>query len=393
MNAPLPKPDHRTLPRKKRPPSARDEAIYLLKSVKGWTQQQLAAEFRLSQSRVSQVLRRYEAWRAAARPQSSGELDHAQQQRVERWLEKKRYEELYERSMRDYDAAPRRLKTIKSSERDGKPFRETTVREVQRPVQLLRIAQRAAQDLGQAAEKPPLPLDRDPQAEAHASFRMAEQTLCRLRREAEEAGRAPRSQGVSNDGYDVYHTVQAWLGALLGKPSIWVGPQHIAPGTPLAELSQSYAAQQTWGGMAGVSNPSNPTAAETAQAEAPPEDADGCQSLTTLPASSGATNGCASHGVSRGGTASPAVELGAGTPDPRTTEGTKAHSRPKRPTTLAASSTGGEPDAAERRRLHMEKLREWEIARRRGLPCSFLFDPADGPLPPRYVHLDGAPCP
>ena len=51
-----------------------------------------------------------------------------------------------------------------------------------------------------------------------------------------------------------------------------------------------------------------------------------------------------------------------------------------------------EPDAAERRRLHMEKLREWDIARRRGLPCSFFFDPADGPLPPHYYQLDGAPC-
>src|SRR5437773_6550437 len=55
-----PKPDHRTLPRRKRPLSTRDQAILLASRTQGRTQAQLAADFRLSQSRISQILRRAE---------------------------------------------------------------------------------------------------------------------------------------------------------------------------------------------------------------------------------------------------------------------------------------------------------------------------------------------
>ena len=47
-------------------------------------------------------------------------------------------------------------------------------------------------------------------------------------------------------------------------------------------------------------------------------------------------------------------------------------------------------EAAQRRRIHMQKLEQLKEARRRGLPIQFEFDPADGPLPPLYYHLDGA---
>jgi hypothetical protein len=41
----------------------------------------------------------------------------------------------------------------------------------------------------------------------------------------------------------------------------------------------------------------------------------------------------------------------------------------------------------------MQKLEQLKEARRRGLPIMFEFDPADGPLPPRYVQLDGVDYP
>lgn len=52
--------DHRKLPRRKRRLSVRDQAILLAFRTQGLTQPQLAADFHLSQSRISQILRRAE---------------------------------------------------------------------------------------------------------------------------------------------------------------------------------------------------------------------------------------------------------------------------------------------------------------------------------------------
>src|SRR6266436_1678313 len=60
MSDSITKPDHRTLPRRKRPLSTRDQAILLAYRTQGRTQAQHAADFRLSQSRISQILRRAE---------------------------------------------------------------------------------------------------------------------------------------------------------------------------------------------------------------------------------------------------------------------------------------------------------------------------------------------
>src|SRR5436190_4789134 len=83
----LPKPDHRSLPRRKRTPSERDQALFDLRHAKGWTQERLAREHKLSQSRVSQILRRVAAWREAQQTAGAAELA-AEQERQQRRLER-----------------------------------------------------------------------------------------------------------------------------------------------------------------------------------------------------------------------------------------------------------------------------------------------------------------
>ena len=138
----LPKPDHRTLPRKKRPPSPRDQALFDLRQAKGWTQERIAKEHRLSQSRVSQILRRVAAWRDAQQAELAGE-----QERHQSRLERARHQELYERSLREFDGVPQELTTIRRIHRGQAVVCETTRRQQLPSVQWLKLAQRAAEAL------------------------------------------------------------------------------------------------------------------------------------------------------------------------------------------------------------------------------------------------------
>src|SRR5688572_13516093 len=56
------KPDHRSLPRKKHPPTDRDQAIYVAYRSQGLTQEKLASDFKVSQRRVSQIIQRVHRW-------------------------------------------------------------------------------------------------------------------------------------------------------------------------------------------------------------------------------------------------------------------------------------------------------------------------------------------
>src|SRR5262245_6481526 len=55
--------NHRTLPRRKQPPSLRDQGIFLAYRTSGRTQASLAAEYKVSQRRISQIVQRVERWR------------------------------------------------------------------------------------------------------------------------------------------------------------------------------------------------------------------------------------------------------------------------------------------------------------------------------------------
>jgi len=235
------KPDHRTLPRKKRPPSDRDQALYVARHTRAWSQAKLAEEFHISQPRVSQILRRVAEWRAGFGPRAAGELDHVGQQRLERFLARERYQSIHDRAIREFDAAPKELTASKSGERDGKKYSEESRREVQRPSGLLRIALRASENLAKAAEQPAPPPPRDPEAQERERRRIALDWLNQQRREAEEAGRVAKTVPHQSDNFNYLRTVEHWLGALVGeKPPCPAKAIHFGPGTPLAELSRFY---------------------------------------------------------------------------------------------------------------------------------------------------------
>jgi hypothetical protein len=365
------KPDHRTLPRKKRPPSERDQMIFLARHTHAWTQAKLAEEFHLSQPRVSAILRRVEQWRSGYGPQAAGEIDHAGRQRLERFLDRERNQGIFDRAIRGFDEAPKELTADKSGDRDGKKYSEQSRRDLPPQVQLLKVALRAAENLAKAADKPAPPPPRDPQEEQRKEEQVATHWLYRRRREAEEAGQVAKSRGHNSDNYDYMETVQHWLGALVGEQPIWRASSiHFGPGTPLAELAKFYypdTPTEDAKAYDDSSNPTNPNESEYSQAD----------DAASLAAESAAEKDA---DISRDQTWSRSAAEGVGAR-------AQDEDRTPEPGLVPAKN---KDDAAERRRRHMQKLEAWKEARRRHLPIQFEFDSADGPLPPRYYVLDGA---
>ena len=98
MSNPEKKIDHRTLPRKKRAPSARDQAILVAYRTQGRTQASLAKEYGLSQRRICEIIHRVERWLADLIPSEANQLDDEQRQRLDRRLERERDQAIYDRA-------------------------------------------------------------------------------------------------------------------------------------------------------------------------------------------------------------------------------------------------------------------------------------------------------
>jgi transposase len=212
MSNPLPaaKPDHRTLPRKKRAPNLRDQAILVAYRVEGRTQAKLAEDYDLSQSRISAIIRRVERWRADLIPAAENELDGSQRQRLERWLERERLQAIHTRAMRAHDAQVRELKTVREGHRDGKPFQDETRREQQPNVLFLKLALRATTDIGRLNDKPVVD-DEHEAKDARARWWQAYTLLLEIRRDARDAGQL----GPKNSGEGAI--VQEWMKVLTGE--------------------------------------------------------------------------------------------------------------------------------------------------------------------------------
>ena len=175
------RPDHRQLPRKKRTPSSRDQAIYLAYKTTGVSQAKLAEDNHLSQRRISAIITRVDRWRANLIPAAAGQLDHHQAQRLERWLEQQRLQAVFQRAIRDYDTQQSELKTTRHGDRDGKKYHDETTRQVPRNVQLLKVAIRASESLGKLNDKP-APAASEPK-DAEQRFWQVYALILELRRE------------------------------------------------------------------------------------------------------------------------------------------------------------------------------------------------------------------
>ena len=202
-------------PQRTRPwkPSARDQAIYRAVVIEGRTQLAAGQEFGRSQSAVSRLLGRFERWRGGAKPQDSGELDPLRQRHFDRWLARQRHDEVYTRAMRlskTMEEAP--AKTHREGARDGREWHEDVTRDQWAAAgQMLKTALRANEALERFADKEPLPPL--PGGDTPVDIEELLGVLAKLRKEAEEAGRVPKSRTKM--------TADIWLRALLGERQEW----------------------------------------------------------------------------------------------------------------------------------------------------------------------------
>jgi hypothetical protein len=174
-------------PRRRPPPSDRDQALYLQYSLSGMTQAQMAAEHGLTQSRVSQILRRVRSWLAEHQlpqqaqhvrrgshdpaeaateglpvggraetygrevcgvgdPRTTGSNGDQRQALAER-LEYERLDHLFREAIRNFDRQQPTVTTQREGTFGRTPFSERTVRELPRGVQWLKVALRAAENI------------------------------------------------------------------------------------------------------------------------------------------------------------------------------------------------------------------------------------------------------
>jgi Sigma-70, region 4 len=353
---PTPKPDHRTLPRKKRAPSMRDQAILVAYRVEGRTQEDLAEKYRLSQRRISAIISRVERWRADVIPAAEGELDRKQRERFERWAERERLQGIQSRAMRAYDTQPTELKTVREGHRDGKPFREETTRQLPPNVQLLKVALRASVDLGKLNDKPPL--ETNNAKESRQRFWQACELILDLRREAAERGE------ITTDSFDGA-VVKEWMDALLGK-------------------GQPAAASATGPGVGGDNRLSTRSDEFPQSTAGPFEDAPSNRSNCSNPAAPAADDEWPAEPLSDAAE----VEAVQDVPAPEPVRSAAPTSPPTAPQKKNPRVEPQPLSLAERRRLHQQKLDQLRDAQRRGLPIMVHFDPADGPIPRPHLQID-----
>jgi hypothetical protein len=366
------KPDHRQLPRKKRPPSPRDQAIYLAYRTTGVSQAKLAADNRLSQRRISAIIHRVERWRADLNPAATGQLDPQQSQRLERWLEQQRLQAVYDRSIRGFDTQKPELKTTRKGNRDGKPYHDETTCEVPPNVQLLKVALRAATDLGKLNDKP-APAAPQPQ-DAEQRFWQAHALIRELRQDA----------GMSDDqslwSKESTHLTQA-LHDLIHRG---IGD---SPPTPTRSVSEGRAAPADvgWVKAAAAADPRGSDAPSSAECRA---SADFEPETCNLKPETQNSSNCSNPAPGAEAPAEPTIAAATPTDEP-TSRAPQPTSNPCSPSAKKQTPPvlEPEPSLAERRRRHDEKLNQLHEARRRGLPCLIEFDPEDGPLPSTFFHL------
>jgi len=425
---PTAKPNHRKLPRKRRAPSGRDQAILVAYRVHGRTQQELADEYHLSQRRISAIVCRVERWRAELLPAVDEELDSRERQRLERWLERERLQAIHSRAMRAYDTQQPALVSVREGQRDGKPFKEETRREQGPNVQLLKVALRAAVDLGKLNDKPEPPTE-EPKSIRSRWWHIHRQ-LCELRREFRAAS-DPAEDAIDDDEIDDnddHALVHEWMNALVGKAEAAGCVQSASADAdtrssdgwhwPLASEEPASDSRQPETMPTGVLDSGNPTSRVVPNSDLDPEGQAASPADTATLLGPSALAGCQCHPAS-GAFRSTQAPYEAASNCSTCSNATAATARetPSIEPAVSAPTASSEPTSdrrhsttdpsslspqknkpaieqqpaspAERRRLHQEKLEQLREAQRLGLPIQFVFDPEDGPIPRPTYQLDG----
>jgi hypothetical protein len=201
----------KTLTKAARPrrPSERNRMIHQSIRLLGKHQRDVAAEFGVSQPRVSAIVKQVERWRSLHTPAELDEPQGAERQRLDRWLARQRYETLYVHALRFLEHSQRELMTISDQWKDGTTEGHAHVSRSQRAeAQWMRIALQATKEMLLLGEW------EEPEANA-TSARLGEvagvvQMLTRLRQAAVREGR------VADEG-SPRETVEMLLRGLVGE--------------------------------------------------------------------------------------------------------------------------------------------------------------------------------
>jgi hypothetical protein len=173
-------------------PSQRNLEIYEEVHVKGKSQLEVGAFRGLSQSRVSAICRQVARWRGAHESSELGEPQGASKVRAERWLTRRRLEEVYGWTLRGLESSGQSLVSHVTQDRDDGPTRRTITRKEQNlNVQWAKVARATVNDLHKLAEldEPEAPPDTRPQLRQEQANRIVRLMAC-LRRVVRQASQA-----------------------------------------------------------------------------------------------------------------------------------------------------------------------------------------------------------
>jgi hypothetical protein len=140
-----------------RVPSARDQRIFVEVHALGRTQVEVAAEFQVTQGRVSQIVKRVGVWRALADAVDAGELKDDDRRRLDRYVDRQVIVEVRARALREFRRSEP-LSTTREGKRGETAFHETVRRDRPANVQCLKVALNATKMLWELDDRPqPLP--------------------------------------------------------------------------------------------------------------------------------------------------------------------------------------------------------------------------------------------
>ena len=187
------------------PPSERDLEIFAATRIDCRRQVEVAAEFGISQSRVSQICRNVKLWRAGMGAEA--DLEGRDRKVVEGWLDAQRLEWLYEHTLDNYrrSCLPKRRER-KGSNQHGE-WHDETIDHPPGNLQCLRLAARLLELRWKMEEKCPQP---SPHALALADESTFINRLISMRIWAEHRGEVPR-------GEEPGRLVERLLNELLGR--------------------------------------------------------------------------------------------------------------------------------------------------------------------------------
>jgi hypothetical protein len=177
--------------RARKTPSARNQRIADEVWVNGRTQVEVAAEYRLSQRRISQICQQVEAWQAQTEAWERGQTCGSKEKEVENELQKRQLTEIYRRSMRAFTRSERPLVSRRSRKCAGdEQWSEEHEREQRLDTGSLRVAMRALEQRAKLAPRDHP--DRRYTSDRHVqNLEWIVHILSHYRRDAEQRGEVP----------------------------------------------------------------------------------------------------------------------------------------------------------------------------------------------------------